>query len=102
MRVVTATRLEAFATLHPDARKQLSIWLGVARRAEWTNIQKLREFYPHADAVKVTSGRDVFVFNVKGNAYRLIVAIHFNRGTVYVLRFLTHAEYSKDRWKEQL
>lgn len=43
-----------------------------------------------------------FVFNVCGNEYRLIVAMHFNRQLVYTLRLLTHADYSKGRWKDQL
>ena len=33
---------------------------------------------------------------------RLIGAAHFNRQIVYTLRFMTHAEYSKDRWKDTL
>jgi mRNA interferase HigB len=44
----------------------------------------------------------VFVFNIRRNDYRLIAAVHFNRQIVYTLRFMTHAEYSKDRWKEIL
>ena len=36
------------------------------------------------------------------NDYRLIVAAHFNRQSVYTLRFMTHAEYSTDRWKDTL
>jgi mRNA interferase HigB len=52
--------------------------------------------------VKVSSGGQVVVFNVCGNAYRLIVAIHFNRQIVFTLRFLTHADYSKDQWKTEL
>jgi mRNA interferase HigB len=62
----------------------------------------VRRAYPHADAVKVRSGSDVIVFNACGNNYRLLSAIHFNRGKLYVLRFMTHAEYSKQRWKDQL
>lgn len=42
------------------------------------------------------------VFNIGGNKYRLIAAIHFNRQIIFVLRFLTHAEYDKNIWKEQL
>jgi len=52
--------------------------------------------------VKVRSGRQVLVFNIRRNDYRLIVAAHFNRQIVYILRFMTHAEYSKNRWKETL
>jgi len=44
----------------------------------------------------------VTVFHVCGNKYRLITAIHYNRQRVYVLRLLTHADYSKDFWKDDL
>jgi len=37
-----------------------------------------------------------------GNDYRLITAIHYNTGMVYVMLFLTHAEYDKQAWKERL
>ena len=28
--------------------------------------------------------------------------LHFDHGMVYTLRFFTHAEYSKDKWKDEL
>lgn len=62
----------------------------------------VRRTYPGTDAVSVRSGRQVLVFNIRRNDYRLIVATHFNRQIVYTLRFMTHAEYSKDDWKETL
>ena len=62
----------------------------------------MRATYPSADMVRVASGRRALVFNVCGNDYRLIVAMHFDRQIVYTLRFLTHAEYSQDRWKDEL
>jgi mRNA interferase HigB len=40
------------------------------------------------------------VFNIGGNKYRLIAAIHFNRGKVYIRHVLTHAEYERGHWKE--
>jgi mRNA interferase HigB len=52
--------------------------------------------------VTVGSGNIVTVFNICGNKYRLIAAIHFNRQRVYVLQLLRHAEYSREFWKEQL
>ena len=62
----------------------------------------MRQSYPDTDAVKVRSGRTVLIFNICRNDYRLIAAAHFNRQIIYTLRFMTHAEYSKDRWKDQL
>jgi mRNA interferase HigB len=58
--------------------------------------------FPAADQVRVASGNPVVVFNVCGNTYRLICAIHYDTGKVFLLRFLTHAEYDKERWKGEL
>ncbi len=52
--------------------------------------------------MRVQSGRTMLVSNVCGNTNRLIVAVHFNRQIVCTLRFLTHAEYSRDTWKADL
>ncbi len=52
--------------------------------------------------MQVASKKPVIVFNVCGNTYRLIVAMHFDRQTAYTLRFLTHADYSKNTWKDEL
>ena len=45
----------------------------------WTCIEDVRNVYPSADAVKVKSGRTLYVFNIRGNRYRFICAMHFNR-----------------------
>ncbi|MDB5301870.1 MAG: hypothetical protein JWO87_3533 [Phycisphaerales bacterium] len=52
--------------------------------------------------MKVGSGKTVTVFNIRRNDFRLLTAIHYNRAKVYILDFLTHAEYSKDAWKKRL
>lgn len=70
--------------------------------ALWACLDDVRATFPHADLVKVQSGRKVVVFNIAGNRFRLVTAIHFNLGKVFVLRFMSHADYSRDRWKEQL
>ena len=102
MRVISRKRLREFAQRHSDAAEALEKWHRAFRAARWRNIQEVRRVYPHADAVTVASGNTVTVFNVCGNKYRLIVAIHDNRQRVYILRLLGHAEYSKDLWKKGL
>lgn len=57
----------------------------------------MRGTYSHADPVRVASGRTVTVFNFGGTKYRLITALYYDRAIAYILRFLPHAEYSKDR-----
>lgn len=102
MRIITRKRLREFAQQHPDAAEPLQDWYRLFREAGWQGLQDVRRVYPHADAVTVASGNTVTVFNLCGNQYRLIAAIHYNRQRVYVLRLLRHAEYSKDLWKDRL
>jgi mRNA interferase HigB len=102
VRVVKEQTIEAYAESFPDAKSALESWVENARVSNWQSIGDVRRLYPHADAVTVNSSRTVIVFNVRGNKYRLIVAMHFNRQLVFVLRLLTHAEYSKNLWKGQL
>jgi mRNA interferase HigB len=100
--VVHGGTVKQWAAQHRDAAESLAAWLKNASDATWRSLAELRQVYPHADPVVVASGRTVVVFNIRGNRYRLITAIHYNRQVIYTLRFLTHAEYSKDRWKETL
>jgi mRNA interferase HigB len=102
MRVITRKRLEEYGRKHPDARASLFAWHEVARRERWQSIVDGRRAFPAADAATVKSGRTATIFNIRGNNYRLIVAIHFNTQVVYVMRFLTHAAYDKEGWKETL
>jgi mRNA interferase HigB len=102
MRVVKPKTVKEYGRNFPDAAASLMGWLKAVREAQWRSIDDVRESYSHADAVKVASGHVVTVFNIRGNRYRLIVAIHYKWGMLYVLRFLTHAEYDKAAWKQQL
>jgi mRNA interferase HigB len=102
MRVIKPGRIREYAKLHPRAKVSLEAWLKSAQAAFWRSLADVRKTWRSADQVKVGSGRTVLVFNIAGNALRLIVAAHFNRNLLFVLMFLTHAEYSKNRWKEKL
>ena len=87
---------------YPKAAKYLAAWVKIVRAAAWRNMADVRLCYRSADLVQVGSGKRVIVFNVCGNTYRLIVAMHFNSQMAYTLRFLTHAEYDRDDWKDEL
>lgn len=102
MRVIDRKRLEEFWLQHKDAETWLNNWHEVTRAAEWGSLADVRATYPHADPVTVGSGKSVTVFNVCGNKYRLVAAIHYNTKMVYVLRLMTHAEYGKNAWKKSL
>jgi len=102
MRVVKPSRIRAMAQNYPLAAESLMAWLKIVRVADWKNLHQVRETYPGADGVVVGSGRVVTVFNIGGNKYRLLVAIHYQWSMVYVLRFITHVEYDKNKWKAEL
>ncbi|MCL2648608.1 MAG: type II toxin-antitoxin system HigB family toxin [Phycisphaerales bacterium] len=102
MHIVSRRTLKAFSATHADAANALDAWYHVACRAKWTSIVEVRAYFPHADAVHVASGRTATVFNIGGNKYRLVTDIHYNRGKIYVLRIMTHKDYSSNRWKEIL
>ena len=102
MRVIKPSRVPEFAKSHRDAEKLLLAWLKIVQRENWESIAQLRTIFPKADGVKAARGKIVTVFNIGGNKYRLITAVHYNRIRVFILRFLTHPEYDKEKWKADL
>jgi len=102
VRIIKEKFLRDAAEQYPKAAKYLAAWTASVRAATWRNLVEVRRSYGSADLVHVRSGRPVIVFNVCGNTYRLIVAMHFNSQLVFTLGFLTHSEYDSDDWKDDL
>ena len=102
MKIIKPATVRAWAHRFPNAAPSLLGWLALIKAARFTDFVALRQVYRSADWVRVDSGRNVVVFNISGNNYRLIAAVHFNTQRVFALRFMTHAEYSKNKWKENL
>ncbi|HEY6333082.1 MAG TPA: type II toxin-antitoxin system HigB family toxin [Blastocatellia bacterium] len=94
LRVISEKRLRDFWARHPDAELPLRSWLAVTQSAKWRHISDTRRDFPHADA----AGRCT-VFNVKGNTYRLITAIHYNKQRVFIRSVMTHSEYDQGGWR---
>ncbi len=94
MHIITRRRLLEAATRHSGLGAALDVWYRIAKRAEWHNLAEVRVHFPSADGVGGYT-----VFNIKGNAYRLIAAIHYGPQRVYIRHVLTHAEYDKGGWK---
>ena len=102
MNIITKRRILDYAKHHPNASASLSAWIAVASSARWQSIADVRKVFPHADLATVRSSKTVTIFNIAGNHHRLITAIHYNTRSIFILRILTHADYSKDRWKSDL
>ena len=102
MRLIDIKTLRQFWIRHPDAERPLTKWYQTAKEAVWQNLDEVRQVYPHADAVAVASGKMATVFNIGGNKYRLITAIHYNTQIIYLMMVLTHQEYDAGNWKKVL
>ena len=102
MHIITRRRLNEYAILHPQTGASLSAWYEVARKSRWENLQEVRQSFPHADLATVASRRSVTMFNIAGNHHRLITAIHYNTQKIFILKLLTHAQYSKNHWEKLL
>lgn len=102
VRIIAEGTIQRWANEHGRAASSLRQWVRVVRSARWGSFVELRRTFPIADWVSVKSGRKVAVFNIAGNQFRLVCAVHFNTEMVFALRCMTHAEYSKDTWKMDL
>jgi mRNA interferase HigB len=95
MHIITRKRLNEFAARYSETRSALEHWYREMKRRNFRSFAELRSVFPPADHVgKLT------VFNIGGNRARLVTAIHYNRGRVYIRAVLTHAEYDAGTWKE--
>ncbi|HEY3847633.1 MAG TPA: type II toxin-antitoxin system HigB family toxin [Acetobacteraceae bacterium] len=72
-------------------KASLDAWFAEVKAARWKNSSEVKQLY--ATASIVTAGRAVF--NVKGNAYRLVVAIDFEKGIVWIKWIGTHRDYDR-------
>jgi mRNA interferase HigB len=88
--IARKTLVQAWST-HPLTEQPLKAWFQDARRAKWDGPEDIRTQYPTASIV----GNERVVFNIKGNAYRLVVAVNYSAKIVFIKFFGTHAEYDK-------
>jgi len=102
MVIIPETALEKWSQKHASARNALQRWGAIIRAANYERPMMLQEHFPSADFVEVASGRRLVVFNIKGNDYRLIASVNFNLRTLTLHDFLTHAQYSKNKWQKNL
>lgn len=69
----------------------LEAWLHEVEQAEWKKSADVKEHYRSASII----GADRVVFNIKGNDYRLVTAIDYRRGIVFIKWLGDHKEYDK-------
>jgi len=91
MRVVSIKKIKEYYENFPDAEQALKSWLDEARKAVWKTPQDIKDQYANASII----GKNRVVFNIRGNRYRLIVAVAYQLGAIYIKFIGTHSEYDQ-------
>jgi mRNA interferase HigB len=89
--VISNKRLVDFGALHPHATVSLKVWRRCIEANAFPHFADLKAMFGSVDRVG-----GFCVFDIGGNKYRLVAAVHFDRQILYVRHVFTHAEY--DRW----
>ncbi len=91
MRIIALKTLRDFLMIHADAEAVLRAWYTDANRAEWKSPADIKTIYANASIL----GHNRVVFNIRGNTYRLIIAINYTIGIIYIRFIGTYAEYDR-------
>lgn len=89
MKIISVKILKDFWQQYPDSEQHLKAWMDEVKHANWLQPAEIKAKYRSASVLK---NRRI-VFNIKGNQYRLIVAIAYQFGAVYVKFIGTHQQY---------
>jgi len=89
MRLISNKALRDFTQKHTAAHGPLQGWRRVIEQGRFRNVAELKRAFNSVDKVG-----GYFVFDIAGNHYRLIAAIHFNTQILYVRAVMTHADYN--------
>lgn len=91
MRIIKRQALVEYYTKEPKAKDALEDWYTKAHRAEWTCYADMKKTFNSVDSV----GNQHYVFNIKGNDYRLVVVVKFTLSQILIRFVGTHKEYDK-------
>lgn len=91
MRIVTFAAIREYVKDHADAETSLCDWYKKTENSDWTCLADIKKTFNSVDYV----GNDRYVFNIKGNDYRLVVIIIIVSKKVYIRFIGTHKEYDK-------
>jgi mRNA interferase HigB len=89
MRIIAIKTLKQFWEQFPDSEQPLRAWHTAVKHALWLTPNDVKVMYRNASIV----GNNRAEFNIKGNTYRLVVAINYAMGIVFIRFIGTHQEY---------
>jgi mRNA interferase HigB len=91
MRIVTYKRIKEFTEKHAASENALNFWYHTVTAKQWGNLNDIRQTFNSVDYV----GNNRYVFNIKGNDYRLVAIISFNAKKVFIRFIGTRSDYDR-------
>lgn len=91
MRIIKRQTIVDYYTKEPKAKDALEDWYTKTHRAVWTCYADMKRTFNSVDSV----GNQHYVFNIKGNDYRLVVVVKFTISQVLIRFVGTHSDYDK-------
>jgi mRNA interferase HigB len=91
MRIITFAAIREYVKKHADADAPLRDWYKKVKKSDWSCLADIKKTFNSVDYV----GNDRYVFNIKGNDYRLVAIVLFAVKKVYIRFIGTHKEYDK-------
>ena len=91
MRIIKKKVLSDFYHKHNNAKIALEEWYAKTKKAEWQSFSDIKKTFNSVDSI----GNQHYVFNIKGNKYRLVVVIKISIKTIFIRFVGTHADYDK-------
>jgi len=91
MRIIAHRTLVEYGKKHANAKTALDSWYKTAKTAKWNNFNDIKNAFNSVDY----AGNMRYVFNIKGNDYRLVGKILFIQKIIYIRFIGTHREYDK-------
>lgn len=91
MRIIAKSTLVNYYLKNEQAKTALELWYRETKKANWSSFSDIKNTFNSVDSV----GNQHYVFNIKGNDFRLIVVIQFTISTVLIRFVGTHKEYDK-------
>jgi mRNA interferase HigB len=92
MRIISNKALTDFSAEHPLAREPLQAWRKILESRSFENYAEIKKTFNAVDKVD-----RFYIFDIGGNKYRIVSAIHFDQQKLFIRYVFTHKEY--DKWK---
>ena len=102
MRIIARSTLKIFVNEHVGHKNYTALkaaidaWFSEASKADWRNMADIKRHYATASVVSA----ERIVFNIKGNDYRLVVDVDFEKSIVWIKWLGSHSDYDKINVKD--